>query len=106
MNTNRIFIGTLMNEDKVIGTNVFIKIDNEYILLNDVNTLFDLYSKNSDIKRFSAININTNLKGTKDKVYINKDSLIPYYDKKRYKSLRKIKFDYMLDSRNPIGINY
>ena len=106
MNTNRIFIGTLMNEDKVIGTNLFIKFDNEYILLNDINNILDLYSKKSNITRFKAEEVNCNLKRTKNKIYINKDSLIPYYDKKRHKSLRKIKFDYMLDSRNPIGINY
>lgn len=106
MNTNKIFIGTLMNMDKEIGTNVFIKIGDEYMLLNDVNNIFNLYSKKSDIKRFKASLVNSNLKETKDTYYINKDSLIPYYSKRHYKSLRKIKLDYILDSRNPIGINY
>ena len=100
MNTNRIFIGNVMHCDNSCGIGVFLKLKNDkYALLDDIENLLDIFKINHNT---SSINTLSTMK--EDEFYIDENSLAPYYEKQKQKTLRKIKFDYLCDSRNPRGI--
>ena len=102
MNTNRIFEGEIVLNNEKIGTSVFLKVGEKFVLLDDINTIIDLVKLN--------LNINDNIMifdtGSSKKYYIDENSLIPYYQEEKQKTLRKIKLDFLCDSRNPSGIDY
>ncbi len=101
MNTNRIFLGNLMYDEKFVGIRIFLKCKGDvYVALDDINSIMDVHrinNKKSTLTTFTTMN--------SDYYYIDEDSLTPYYEKQKHKSLKKIKFDVLLDSRNPKGIN-
>lgn len=102
MNTNKIFLGNVMRDKELIGPMVLLKCkDNLYVALDSINTLMDIYKINhnkSTLMTFSTIE--------NEHHYVDKNSLTPYYKKQKQKTLKKIKFDVLLDPRNPKGINY
>ena len=100
MNTNRIFIGNLMCDKNEIGQSVFLKVGEDYVFLDDVNNLLDMLKIKSKTTKIPKLNTIKN-----GYYYIDKSSLKPFYEKNTNKSLKKIKEDYLLDSRNPKGIN-
>ena len=101
MNTNKIFLGNLMYDEKFVGIRIFLKCKGDvYVALDDINSIMDVHRINNKKSTLPAF---TTMKG--DYYYVDKDSLTPYYKKQSHKSLKKIKFDILLDSRNPKGIN-
>lgn len=102
MNTNRIFLGNIMCGNELLGTMVFVKFkDDLYASLDDIDTLIDVYKINhnkSNVMTFSTVE--------NENYYIDKDSLTPYYEKQKQKTLKRIKSDYLLDARNPSGIDH
>lgn len=99
MNTNRVFIGNIMKGNILIGSYVFLKINEDYILLEDINSVIDLLKLKCNYMHIRRFYINNG-----DDFYIDKDSLKPYYDRSGHRTLRRIKTDYMCDVRNPRGI--
>lgn len=102
MNTNRIFLGDLMYDEEFVKTVVLLKCkDDVYVALDDINSIMDVHRINN--KKSTLPAFTTTMKV--DYYYVDKDSLTPYYKKQSHKTLKKIKFDVLLDSRNPKGIN-
>lgn len=103
MNTNRIFLGNIMYGTELIQTTVLLKCKNDvYINLDNILRLTDIYKiehNKSDLITFSTIY-------NEDNFYIDKESLKPYYEKEKNKSLIRIKHDILVDSRNTKGIDH
>ena len=101
MNTNRIFLGNLMCDKEFIETTVFLKCkDDIYVKLDDIDSILDIYNINNKKKSLPILSTMKN-----GYYYIDEDSLIPYYEKQKHKSLKKIKLDVFTDSRNIKKIN-
>lgn len=102
MNTNRIFLGNVMCDKEFVGTMVLIKCKKDlYVAVDNVDTIIDVYK----IKHNKSILL-TYPTRENNYYYVDKNSLTPYYEKQKQKTLKKIKFDVLSDSRNPRGINY
>lgn len=101
MNTDRIFIGNVRHFYHDMGSGVFLKLKNgKYVQIDNIENLWDLFKANHNMS--STITLSTS---KNEKFYIEESSLIPYYEKRKHKTLRKIKLDYLCDSRNPVGRN-
>lgn len=89
MNTNRIFLGNVMCDKELIETMVLLKCkDNLYVALDNIDTLMDVYKihhNKSTLMTFSTVK--------NEYYYVDKNSLIPYYEKQKQKTLRRIKTD-------------
>lgn len=100
MNTNRFFY--VMCDKKPIGTMVLLKCKNDlYVTLHNIDTLIDIYKINhnkSSLMVFSTVQ--------NGYYYVDKNSLTPYYEKQKQKTLKRIKFDVLLDPRNSRDIDY
>ena len=101
MNTSKIYIGKLICEKKEEGRRAFLKIGKRFAILDDINTHFDVLKLR--VNRTSIPTFSTN---SDNDCYVEEESLNPYYEKQGHKTLKKIKLDYLLDARNPSGINY
>lgn len=102
MNTNRIFLGNVMCDKEFIGTMVLLKCKEDiYVALDNIDTMIDVYKINH--KKSTLLTFTTQKNGY---YYVDKDSLRPYYEKTKQKTLKKIKSDVLLDPRNPKGINH
>lgn len=100
MNTDRIVIADLIYNQKKTGTFIFLRVHgNKYVLLDDIKSGFDL-------SKFNINKLNIFETTPERCCYIDESTIKPYYMKKKNKSLRKIKLDYLLDSRNPRGVQY
>ena len=101
MNTNRIFIGNIIRYNQSCETGVFLKLkNNKYVQLDNIKNIWDIFKINHN--QSSIITLST---VKNDTFYIDKNSLTPYYEKQKQKTLRKIKLDYVCDARNPRGID-
>ena len=100
MNTDRIVIADLIYNQKKTGTYVFLKVKGDrYVLLDDIKSELELTGFN--VKKLNIF------EACEDSCcYIDKETIRPFYNKTRHKSLKKIKFDYLLDPRNPRGVQY
>lgn len=103
MNTNRIFEGEVFSNNEKIGTSVFLKTGEKFVLLDDINTTIDLIKLDLNINNGNILIFDTD---NSKKYYIDENTLVPYYEKEKQKTLRKIKLDFLCDSRNPGGIEY
>ena len=104
MNTNRIFLRNIMCGNEFLGTTVFVKFkDDLYVALDRIDTLIDVYKINHNKSNIMTFSTSEN-----EHYYIDKNSLTPYYEKQKQKqkTLKKIKFDVLLDPRNPSGIDH
>ena len=101
MNTNRVFLGNIMCDKDLVCTTALLKCKNDsFVALDNVDNIIDIFKLNtnsSDIMTFST--------DPSEYYYVDPYSLIPYYEKKEQKTLRKIKDDFLLDPRNPRGID-
>ena len=102
MNTNRIFLGNVMCDKEFVGTMVLLKCKEDlYVALNNIDTMMDVYKINHNKSTLLTFPTQEN-----EYYYVDKNSLTPYYEKQKQKTLKRIKFDVLLDSRNPRGIEY
>lgn len=102
MKTNRIFLGNVMCDKELIGTMVLLKCKNDvYVALDDVDTLMDVYKIDHNQSTLMTFSTDEN-----EHYYVDKDSIAPYYEKQKQKTLKRIKFDVLLDPRNPRGIEH
>ena len=98
MNTDRIVTADLYYNFQVIGRYTFLRVKKDkYVLLDDVKSELDLNA-------FSLKKIR--IYDTSGCCYIDKTSIKPYYGERKHKTLSKIKKDYLVDPRNPVGISY
>ncbi len=100
MNTNKIFTGNLVCDKEEKGTFVFLQVGEQYVFLDEVNNIFDLIKLRigkSEIKKFGTEKVS--------KYHIDRNTLMPYYEKQKQKTLGAIKMDYLVDPRNPRGLN-
>lgn len=101
MNTDKIFIDNVRHFYHDMGSGVFLKLKNgKYVQIDNIENLWNLFKVNH--KMSSTITLSTSKNET---FYIEESSLIPYYEKRKHKILRKIKSHSLCDSRNPVGRN-
>ena len=102
MNTNRIFLGNVMCGKELIGQMVLLQCKEDlYVALDNVETFMDVFKishNQSNLMTLSTV--------SDGYYYVDKSSLKPYYEKRKQKTLKRIKRDVLLDSRNPSGINH
>ena len=91
MNTNMIFTGNLIYNNKSLGTYVFLKYE--------FNTSLDLLKLKAN-----KLNLKTFDTDSSKQCYIEEKSLALYYENNKHRTLKKIKNDYLSDSRNQTGI--
>jgi hypothetical protein len=99
MNTNMIFTGNLIYNNKSLGTYVFLKYNENYVFLDEVNTSLDLLKLKAN-----KLNLKTFDTDSSKQCYIEEKSLALYYENNKHRTLKKIKNDYLSDSRNQTGI--
>lgn len=99
MKTDRIYEGNVICDNMDKGKFVFIKIGERFVFLDEVNNLIDLLKIGNGMSNIIMFDTDK----TK-RYYIDEETLKPYYEKNSHKTLKRIKFDYLLDPRSPIGI--
>ena len=99
MNTNMIFTGNLIYNNKNLGTYVFLKYNENYVFLDEFNTSLDLLTLKANKLNSKTFDTDSN-----KQCHIDEKSLAPYYENSKHRTLKKIKNDYLSDSRNQTGI--